>query len=164
MVHKTVLIPQSIQQQISRTSIQYYPYFFETIQPKKKYQKYSSRQGKTHFSPKNSFLLSVVLEWNKLDQNIWNSKKMNFFKKNFFFRFISPFGSNVFRCHNYKRVKLLTKLRLCQSHLWQHKFKHGFLDSLNSICSSSQDIKTSTSTLFLLFQRMIVFPKYYKKK
>ena len=45
------------------------------------------------------------------------------------------------------RVKLLTRLRLGLSQLREHKFKHGFLDSFNPICSSSQDIETSNFLL-----------------
>ena len=55
-------------------------------------------------------------------------------------KFIRPSGSNVFRCHNPKGVKLLTRLKLGLRHLREHKFKHGF-------CSSGQDIETSTHFL-----------------
>ena len=33
------------------------------------------------------------------------------------------------------------------SHLREHKFRHGFLDSLNPICSCGQNIETSTHFL-----------------
>ena len=69
---------------------------------------------------------------------------MNIFKKKLL-QFIRPSENSVFGCHNPKGVKLLTRL----SHLWEHKFKHGFLDSLNSACSSDQNIETSTH--FLLY-------------
>ena len=42
---------------------------------------------------------------------------------------------------------MLTRLRLGLSHLWKHKFKHSFLDSLNTICSCGEDIETSTHFL-----------------
>ena len=63
------------------------------------------------------------------------------------FENISPSGNSVFRCHNPKGIKLLTRLRLGLSHLREHKFKHGFLDSLNPICSCGQNIETSTHFL-----------------
>ena len=47
------------------------------------------------------------------------------------FENISPSGNSVFRCHNPKEIKLLTSLRLSLSQLREHKFKRGFLDSLN---------------------------------
>ena len=59
--------------------------------------------------------------------------------------FWKPFSG----CHNPKGIKLLTTLRLGLSHLREYKFKHGFLDSLNSICSCGQNIETSTH--FLLY-------------
>ena len=71
---------------------------------------------------------------------------MNIFTKKLL-KFIRLSGSSVFRCHNPKGVKLLAKLRLGLSHLWEHKFKHGFLDSLKPICSCGQNIETSTHFL-----------------
>ena len=62
-------------------------------------------------------------------------------------KFICPSGNSVFRCHNSKGIKLLTRLTLGISHLWEYKFKYGFLDSLNSICCCGQDIETSTNFL-----------------
>ena len=64
---------------------------------------------------------------------------MNIFKKKLL-KFIRLSENSVFRCHNPKGIKLLTRLR----HLLEHKFKHGFLDSLNPICSCGQNIETST--------------------
>ena len=66
---------------------------------------------------------------------------MNIFK-NSLLKFIRPSGSSVFNCHNPRGVKLLTRLRLDLSHLCEHKFKYGFQDSLNPICSCGNDIKT----------------------
>ena len=77
-----------------------------------------------------------------MDLNIRNSESLNIFK-NSLLKFLRPSGSTVFNCHNPRRVKLLTRLRLGLIHLWQHKFKHGFQDSLNPICSCGNDIKTS---------------------
>ena len=90
-------------------------------------------KGKHNFF-QNSFFPSAVMEWNKLDLNICNSESLNIFKKTLF-NFIRPSGSTVFNCHSSKGVKLLTRLRLCLSHLREHKFKHGFHNSLNPICS-----------------------------
>ena len=63
------------------------------------------------------------------------------------FENISPSGNSVFRCHNPKGIKLLTRLRLGISHLRGNKFKHGFLNSLKPICSCCQNIETSTHFL-----------------
>ena len=55
----------------------------------------------------------------------------------------------IINCHNLRRIKLLTRLRLGLSHLHKHKFKHGFQDTLNPICSCDNDIETSAH--FLLY-------------
>ena len=49
-----------------------------------------------------------------------------------------------FKCHNPKGIKLLTILRLGLSHLREHKFKHSFQDTLNTLCSCGLDIETSS--------------------
>ena len=95
---------------------------------------------------RNSFSPSAVIEWNKLDLNIRNSESLNTFRKSLL-KFIRPSGSSAFNCHNPRGVKLLTRLRLGVSHLREHKFKHGFQDSLNPICSCGNDIKTSAHFL-----------------
>ena len=91
---------------------------------------------------RNSFFPSAVIEWNKLDLNIRNLESLNIFKK-MLLKFIRPSGSSVFNCHNLRGVKLLTKSRLGLSHFREHKFKHGFQDTLNPICSCGNDIETS---------------------
>ena len=55
-----------------------------------------------------------------------------------------PSGNSVFRYHNPKRIKLLTRLRPWSNHLQEHKFKHGFLYSHNPICGCDHNIETST--------------------
>ena len=62
-------------------------------------------------------------------------------------KFIRPSGNSVFRFHNPKGIELLTRLRIGLSHLQEHKFKHGFLDSLNPTCSRGQDIERLTRFL-----------------
>ena len=57
-------------------------------------------------------------------------------------KFIRPSPNSTCNCFNTKGIKHLTRLRLGLSHLWYHKFKHGFLDSLNPICNCGFDIET----------------------
>ena len=103
---------------------------------------------------RNSFFLSAVIEWNKLDLNNRNSESLNIFKKTLL-NFIRPSGSTIFNCHNStifnchnsKGVKLLTRLRLGLSHLRKHKFKYSFQDSLNPIRSCGNDIESSAHYL-----------------
>ena len=83
---------------------------------------------------KNTFFPSTIIEWNKLDWKIKNSQSIETFKKRIL-SFIRPSPNSTFNCHNPKRIKLLSRLRLGLSHLRGHKFKHNFLDSLNPFCS-----------------------------
>ena len=48
---------------------------------------------------------------------------------------VRPAQNNIFDICDNKGVKLLTRLRLGLSHLNIQKFDHGFLDTLNPICS-----------------------------
>ena len=73
-------------------------------------------------------------------------ENLNIFHKKLL-KFIRRSGSSVFTCYHSKRVKLLTRLRFGLSHPREHKIKYGFLDSLNPIYSSDQDIKISTRFL-----------------
>ena len=91
---------------------------------------------------KNSFFPSTIIEWNKLDHNIRNSSSFNIFRKSIL-NFIRPSPNNLFNCHNPKRIKFITRLRLVLSHLCQHKFKHSFQDSLNPFCSCCLDIEST---------------------
>ena len=79
---------------------------------------------------KNTFLPSVIIEWNKLDSEIQNTPSLNIFKKSVL-KFIRPTANNIFDCHNLKSIKYLTRLRLGLSHLYEYKFKYNFQDALN---------------------------------
>ena len=46
------------------------------------------------------------------------------------------------------RIKYLTRLRLEFSHLRWHKFKHGFLGAIDSLCSCSSAIEMLFFTSF----------------
>ena len=91
-----------------------------------------------------------------MDLNICNSESLNIFKKSLL-KFIRPSGNSVFNCDNPRGVKLLNRSRLGLSHLRRRKFKHGFQDPLNPICSCGNDIKTSDH--FLLW-----FPCYSNER
>ena len=55
--------------------------------------------------------------------------------------FIRPSLNSIFNIYNPYGIKLLTRLRLGLSHLNEHKFKHGFNDTINPICICGGDIK-----------------------
>ena len=83
-----------------------------------------------------------MIEWNKPDLNILNSETLTSFKVNIW-KFIRPSEYSVFLCNNPKAIQLLIRLRLVLSHLWEHKFKHKFQDTLNPIWNCGEDIETS---------------------
>ena len=95
-----------------------------------------------HSFVKNSFFLSVIIEWNNLDISIHNSKSLSTFKKSIL-QLIRPSLSSTYNYFNNKGIKHITRLRLGLSHFRDHKFKHGFLDSLNPICSCGLDVETT---------------------
>ena len=95
---------------------------------------------------KNSFFLSTIIEWNKLDHNIRNSSSFNIFRKNIL-KFIRPSDNSFFNCHTPKGIKFVTRLRLGLSHLREHKFKHSFQDFLNPFRSCGLDIKSTAHFL-----------------
>ena len=89
---------------------------------------------------KNSYFLSTIIECNKLDSNIRNSETLNIFKSKIL-KFIRPTANSIFGCHNPIWVKLLIRLRLGLSHLYEHKFKHSFQDILNPLSSCGKKLK-----------------------
>ena len=56
--------------------------------------------------------------------------------------FIRPSPNSIFDIYNPYGIKLLTRLRLGLSHLNEHKFKHGFNDTINPICICGGDIES----------------------
>ena len=49
---------------------------------------------------------------------------------------------SIFNIYNPYGIKLLTRLRLDWNHLNKHKFKHGFIDTINSICICGGNIES----------------------
>ena len=83
---------------------------------------------------KNSFFPSTISEWIKLDPSLRSSESFLTFKNNIL-QFIRAAANSVYKCHNPKGIKLITRLRLGLSHLREHKFKHNFQESLNPLCN-----------------------------
>ena len=95
----------------------------------------------------NSFLHSSIIEWNKLNIDIRNSINLNIFKEKII-KFVRPESNSIFGIHNSQGIKYLSRLRVGLSHLREHKFKHGFLDTINPLCSCWQSVE-STKHFFL---------------
>ena len=111
---------------------------------------------------KNTFFLSVTIEWNKLDPEMQNAPSLNIFKKNIL-KFIRPTANKIFGCHNLKGIKYLTRLRLGLSHLHEHKFKNNFRDKLNPFCTCGCDVENTCHFLLhcpnFLTERNTLFNK-----
>ena len=96
---------------------------------------------------KNSFFPNSIIEWLKLGNTIQNSVSVNHFKSKLL-KIIRPIQNSIFDVTNEEGIKLLTCLRLGLSHLNKHKFTHGFLDTLNPMCSCNTE-EESVSHFFL---------------
>ena len=91
---------------------------------------------------KNSFFPSAISEWNKLDLNIRNSASLNAFKKKLL-NFLRPCSNSIFDIHSPLGIKLLTRLRQGLSPLHEHKFRHRFQDTLNTLCECAKGIEST---------------------
>ena len=88
---------------------------------------------------KNFLFLFVIIEWDNLQ--VFGNSEFNYSKS--ILQFIKIFSSSTYNCFKSKGIKQITRFLLGLNHLGDHKFKHGFLDSLNSICSCRLDIETA---------------------
>ena len=84
---------------------------------------------------KKSFFPYCINEWNNnLTAKIRNAKSINIFKKSII---------NEKQEYDPLGVKLLARLRLQFSHLNEHKFRHGFSDTVNPMCACGTEIETT---------------------
>ena len=90
----------------------------------------------------NSFFPSAITQRNKLDCYISNADSFEVFKKRAL-SFIRPMLNRSYDIHNPLGVKYLTRLRIGFTHLKEHKFKHNFQDSIDTMCSCSSGIETA---------------------
>ena len=83
-----------------------------------------------------------IIEWNKLDINWRNAKSFLIFR-NSLLKIGRPMQNSVYNIHDPVGIKYLTRLRLCLSHLNEHKFRHNFQDCLDPLCSCSLEVETT---------------------
>ena len=86
---------------------------------------------KTNFF-KISFFPTVIMEWNKIDVNIYNSDSCNDFKK-FILKFIRPVPNPMFNVGRSEGLKFLSRIRIGWSHSADHQLKHSFQGWINTI-------------------------------
>ena len=91
---------------------------------------------------KNSFFPSTTIKWSKLDVSLRQCDSFNFFTKEIL-KFIRPSSNSFYNCHNPVGIKNITRIQLGLSHLWEHKFKHSFQDSINPLYKCSDDIESA---------------------
>ena len=59
------------------------------------------------------------------------------------FLFYKTQQKSIFNVNDTEDVKYLTRLRLHFSYLNEHKFRHGFLDTLNPLCNCSLEVENN---------------------
>ena len=100
-----------------------------------------------HTFLKSTFFPSTIIEWNKLDHNIRNSRNiilnLGIGIRNSILKFIPQYINSFFNSYNPKGIKFIIRLWLGLSHLREHKFKHSFQDSLNTFCNCGLDIEST---------------------
>ena len=95
-----------------------------------------------------TYFPSAITGWNNLDPHLRKSENVSVFKSN-----ILTFTHNsVYTCHNPRGTCLVTTLRLGLSHLREHKFKHGFQDTLNPLYSCGNDVESTEHFLLHCLQ------------
>ena len=107
---------------------------------------------------KKAFFPYCINEWNNLNAEVRNAKSIKIFKK----MIVTDNKENsVFSVYDPYGVKLLTRLRLQFSHLKEHKFRHGFGDTVSPMCGCNAEIEDTEHILlrchFYSIQRFELF-------
>ena len=89
---------------------------------------------------KYSFFLNPLSGWSQLAPEIQNSEYIAVFK-NKLLSFIRHSKRCIFNANGPEVVKYLTRLRFRFSHLNEHNFRHGFLDTWNPLCNCSLEVE-----------------------
>ena len=90
----------------------------------------------------SSFYPYSIKQWCALSDEIRNIVSVNKFKETTI-SFIRLKENSVFAIHDTKGLKLLTRLRLNFSHLNEHKFRHGFKETVDPMCKCGVEIETT---------------------
>ena len=93
------------------------------------------------------FFPNVINEWYKRDPNICSSSNYHIFG-NTLLKFIRPIEMIIFDIND-PFGKVLKRLRLGFGKFREHKFRQGFKDTLNSLCSCGIEAET-TAQYFLI--------------
>ena len=112
---------------------------------------------------RKTFFPYCINEWNNLKPEFRNAKQIGVLKK---LIITEKKKNSLFSIHNPVGVKLLTRLRLQLSHLNEHKFRHGFEDTISPMRSCNPEIENNEHFLlrchFYSSQRLELFDKLIK--
>ena len=97
---------------------------------------------------RNSFFPYCISQWNNLDSRIRNLPSIATFKRAIL-DFIRPNPTPYFKTNRLSGFVFLTRLRVGFSHLREHKFRHGFLDIVDPICSCRTNAVENTEHCLL---------------
>ena len=91
---------------------------------------------------KYSFFPYTIREWYKLDLQLRNERS---FKKlrNILLELGRPTPDLIYGIHRPLGLKLLTRLRLCLSHLNKHRFRHNFKNYINPLFTCSLEVEST---------------------
>ena len=121
-----------------------YLYSYLTFPYRQNYPLRSALTNKINFIPsrrksfKKTFFPYCIKEWNNLNAEVRNAKSIHIFKTMIRTK---KKGNFLFSVYDFLGVKLLTLLRLQFSHLNEHKVRHGFGDTVISMCGCNAEIK-----------------------
>ena len=79
---------------------------------------------------KNTFFPYCINEWNNLTVEIRNSKSVSAFKK-------------IIKCEEKENSLFSIYDPLGVNHLNEHKFRHGFEDTINTMCACGSEVETT---------------------
>ena len=89
----------------------------------------------------SDLVVSVIRKWNKLHIDVRNFTSINIFKKSLL-QFVRPSSKRLCNCHSHKDIKYEVRSQHGLNHLWEHKFKHSFKDTVNPFCDCVCEIET----------------------
>ena len=76
--------------------------------------------------------------------------------------FVKTYENSVFAIHDNNGIKLLTCLKLNFNHLNKQKFRHDFLDTINTMCSCGSEPETTAHFLLRCQNHVISRSKLLK--
>ena len=97
---------------------------------------------------RNTFFPFCMSQWNNLDSRIRDLPLISRFKAALH-SFLRPKPSPTFKLGNNPGFTFLKRLRVGFSHLREHKFRHGFLDTLDPFCNCRGNFFETTEHFLL---------------